>query len=52
MDGDGALYGFASEHFTDVVKKYTAGAAQPELAYSEATDPLVKVHGSGLFTGP
>jgi hypothetical protein len=54
LDGEGRLVQFASdttETFRDtIIRRDIEGAS--ELIYDEADDPVVKLHISGLFTGP
>ena len=55
LAGDGALFQLATDagsgHVRDlIVRRTLAGAA--EVVYDEADEPLVRIHGSGLVTGP
>jgi hypothetical protein len=38
--------------FEDQILRAELDADEAEVVYTEATDPLVKVHGSSLVTGP
>ncbi len=53
LDGCGALlqFGGGPGIFEDVIVRREIGGVS-EVVYTEATDPLVKIHISALFTGP
>jgi hypothetical protein len=53
LDGCGALVqiGYGVATFEDVIVRREVGGAS-ELVYTETSNPLVKIHISGLVTGP
>jgi hypothetical protein len=59
FEGDGRLeasgvliqFGGGAEVFEDIILRREIGKAS-EVVYTEASDPLVKIHISALFTGP
>jgi hypothetical protein len=53
LDGCNVLYqvGHGPEVFNDVILRRPMGG-ETEVVYTEETDPVVKMHGSRLITGP
>ena len=54
LDRAGRLFSFGTDNttsFIDVIVRSEVGATT-DVVYSEASNPLVKIHGSSLVTGP